>query len=125
MKPSGRPGRTGPTGNGSSAAHPGGNATGAAPPPYLQVAVTRSGAAGSDYGIRHLHRLLAEELRHRGGVELLILGGRPIPEPVAMYGPFVMNTRDELIQAFDDYQSGSLGVIPAGPLPHLERISAP
>ena len=35
-----------------------------------------------------------------------------------MYGPFVMNTRDELIQAFEDYQSGRLGVIPTGRLPH-------
>lgn len=57
--------------------------------------------------------------RHRAGLDVLVLGGRPIGEPVAMYGPFVMNTREELLQAFEDYQSGRLGVIPAGPLPHL------
>ena len=46
-------------------------------------------------------------------LDVLILGGRPIREPVAWAGPFVMNTRDEVMQAFGDYQAGRLGSIPA------------
>jgi quercetin 2,3-dioxygenase len=46
-------------------------------------------------------------------LDVLILGGRPIHEPVAWLGPFVMNTRDEVMQAVADYQAGRLGSIPA------------
>jgi hypothetical protein len=46
-------------------------------------------------------------------MDVLVLGGRPIREPVAWMGPFVMNTREEVVQAFHDYQAGRLGSIPA------------
>jgi quercetin 2,3-dioxygenase len=46
-------------------------------------------------------------------LEVLLLGGLPIREPIAHYGPFVMNTKDEILQAMEDYQSGRMGIIPA------------
>jgi redox-sensitive bicupin YhaK (pirin superfamily) len=46
----------------------------------------------------------------------MILGGQPIKEPIAWAGPFVMNTRAEVLQAFEDYQRGAFG----HSLPHHE-----
>ncbi len=51
--------------------------------------------------------------RHTPNLDVLVLGGRPIREPVAWMGPFVMNTREEILQAVADYQAGRLGSIPA------------
>ena len=46
-------------------------------------------------------------------LEVLLLGGEPIREPIATYGPFVMNNKAQLIQAMDDFRAGRLGTIPA------------
>ena len=62
-----------------------------------------------------------QESRHPA-LEVLVLGGQPIREPVAWYGPFVMNTEEELRQAFADYRAGRLGQIPAA---HLELGTPP
>ena len=44
-------------------------------------------------------------------LEVLLIGGVPLNEPVARYGPFVMNTKQEIFQAIEDYQNGKMGEI--------------
>jgi quercetin 2,3-dioxygenase len=56
---------------------------------------------------------------HRPAMEVLILGGKPIREPVFHYGPFVMNSKAELMEAMDDFNAGKFGNIPPNALmPH-------
>jgi redox-sensitive bicupin YhaK (pirin superfamily) len=49
---------------------------------------------------------------HTPALDVYVMGGLPIGEPVAWYGPFVMNTHEELARAYDDYRAGRLGTIP-------------
>jgi len=52
-------------------------------------------------------------------LEIFLIGGVPLREPVVAYGPFVMNTTAEIQEAFDDYQKGRLGTVPANAIqPH-------
>ncbi|MGZ4493876.1 MAG: pirin family protein [Nocardioides sp.] len=53
-----------------------------------------------------------QEGRHPS-MEVVVLGGRPIREPIAWAGPFVMNTKAEVMAAFEDFQKGRMGQIPA------------
>ena len=55
----------------------------------------------------------ARQTSRAPSLEVLLLGGQPIREPIAFYGPFVMNTREEITQAVADYRSGRMGAIPA------------
>ncbi|MGE2732076.1 pirin family protein [Mycolicibacterium vaccae] len=56
---------------------------------------------------------------HRPALEVLLLGGKPIREPVFQYGPFVMNSKAELIEAVEDFEAGRFGTIPPDALmPH-------
>ena len=92
----------------------------------LVYALSGSGAVGPDAGPLHSGQLAVhgggdalvlradpvQESRHPA-LDVLVLGGRPIGEPVYAHGPFVMNTRAEIIQAFEDFEAGKLGSVPA------------
>ena len=67
----------------------------------------------------------AQDYAGRGGWEVLLLGGQPIRESIARYGPFVMNTRAEIVQAVEDFQAGRLATIPAGHMPHATVADEP
>jgi len=60
-----------------------------------------------------------QDSRSMRAIDVLLLGGRPIREPVFHYGPFVLNSRAELIEALHDYQTGGFGSVPPnGLMPH-------
>jgi quercetin 2,3-dioxygenase len=103
---------------------------------YVLSGSGRAGAEGRPVGEGDLvvfgsgdHLLLRADDRQGSAtpnLEVVVLGGRPIREPVAWYGPFVMNTRAEVVQAVEDYQAGRLGAVPPGALmPHSRHHHEP
>ncbi|CAN5341428.1 pirin family protein [soil metagenome] len=60
-----------------------------------------------------------QDVRHPS-LEVVVLGGLPIREPIAWAGPFVMNTKAEVMAAFEDFNKGRFGVIPSQPMPHAD-----
>ncbi|HTT10015.1 MAG TPA: pirin family protein [Burkholderiaceae bacterium] len=76
----------------------------------LQVGTQVRGVADGDMAV--LSQGDSVRLRAtKDGTRALVLAGQPVREPVARYGPFVMNTREEIYEAFADYQSGRFGQI--------------
>ena len=96
------------------------------PAEYNALVYTLAGAGSVDGRPTHLGQLAVlgagdvisarADARQQGdgSLDILVLGGRPIREPVAWGGPFVMNTKAEVMQAFEDYQAGRLGQRTAG-----------
>jgi quercetin 2,3-dioxygenase len=85
---------------------------------YVFAGTARVGAEGTPVGDGQMARLgpgevvrLAAAADAPGPARLLLLAGVPLGEPVARYGPFVMNTPDEIHQAFVDYEQGRMGAI--------------
>jgi redox-sensitive bicupin YhaK (pirin superfamily) len=62
------------------------------------------------------HVVIGAAERQAEPLDVLLLGGLPIRAPIVHYGPFVMNTREEIMQAIDDYEAGRLGTVPADQL---------
>jgi quercetin 2,3-dioxygenase len=91
----------------------------------LAYTLAGSGSVGADRRPMKLGQLavfgpgdvLTVQADPKDTMDVLLLGGQPIREPVAAYGPFVMNTRAELMQAYDDFRAGRLGTIPTEPHP--------
>jgi len=82
-----------------------------------QGAVTVVGEAGASEvpsGRMAILRNDGDRLMLRGGegARAIVIAGKPLREPIAQYGPFVMNTRDELVQAVDDFRAGRMGPVP-------------
>ena len=81
---------------------------------YVFQGAARIGERGTEIGDGQMARLgTGDVLRLRADepARLLLLAGQPLHEPVARYGPFVMNTEDEIVQAFRDFRSGRMGEI--------------
>jgi redox-sensitive bicupin YhaK (pirin superfamily) len=74
-----------------------------------QVALFGPGRAVTVWADRH------QDGEYSPNLEILVLGGLPIREPIVQWGPFVMNTREEIVQAVEDFQRGRMGSVPATP----------
>ena len=92
----------------------------------LVYVLTGEGCVGSEARPVSAHQLIefgggdaiTVRAADAGPLDILLMGGQRIKEPVAQYGPFVMNTRAELVKAFEDYEAGRLGTIPASEFSH-------
>ena len=83
------------------------------PAPIDHSAMTY-GLRGPDEGVLTVFNGDGDTIRVVAGnepAEVLVLTGAPLREPVARYGPFVMNTREQVVEAFEDFQSGKMGAI--------------
>jgi redox-sensitive bicupin YhaK (pirin superfamily) len=81
---------------------------------------TGPGTTNTPITVVHALTLAAQQSQSAAepNLEVLLLGGRPLREPVVQSGPFVMNTREEIVRAYEDYQAGRFGVIPTEHIPH-------
>jgi redox-sensitive bicupin YhaK (pirin superfamily) len=87
---------------------------------YVFRGVGKFGPTGGQKEVKEGQMVVFEEDNKDGIIEFeslteelqfIVVGGKPLNEPVARYGPFVMNTQEQIMEAFEDYQSGKMGKI--------------